>query len=210
MSLGGQVRMLHFDTRTVTKLAEVCNLESEYDASRRRLARKQEIKRRPWEVVMVCCLVMWCCWLVSDDHRRRACRETLRDCLKQGTPRASGVVCCHYGAGALCVCVSLSVCLLSHIIAQLHSPLARFTLPPQAKAYHGVLSYAQLASPLHPAAAPATGLSSHQINLPPVSSVPVTIAVAVTITLPSCTRPNGALQEAVATCNLQGPRHGAS
>lgn len=60
MSLGGQVRMLHFDTRTVTTLAEVCNLESEYDASRRRLARKQEIKRHLWEAVMVCCLVMWC------------------------------------------------------------------------------------------------------------------------------------------------------
>lgn len=61
MSLGGQVRMLQFDTRTVTILAKVCNLESEYDASRRRLARKQEIKRHLWEVVMVCCLVMWCC-----------------------------------------------------------------------------------------------------------------------------------------------------
>lgn len=61
VSLGEQVDILHFDTRTVTKLAEVCNLESEYDASGRRLARKQEIKRHPWAVVMVCCLVRWCC-----------------------------------------------------------------------------------------------------------------------------------------------------
>lgn len=61
VSLGEHVHILHFDTRTVTKLAEVCNLESEYDASRRRLARKQEIKRHLWAVVMVCCLVRWCC-----------------------------------------------------------------------------------------------------------------------------------------------------
>lgn len=61
VSLGGQFASCTFTTRTVTKLAEVCNLESEYDASRRRLARKQEIKRHPLEVVMVCCLVMWCC-----------------------------------------------------------------------------------------------------------------------------------------------------
>lgn len=151
VSLGGQVRMLHLDTRTVTKLAEVCNLESEYDASSRRLARKQEIKRRPWEVVMVCCLVMWCCWLVSDDHRRRACRETLRDCL--GSRER------HGRRGWCAAAMELSGCLSVSCLTSSHSCtlLSLVSLcHPRPKAYHGVLSYAQLASPLHPAAAPAT------------------------------------------------------
>lgn len=125
---------------------------------------------------------------------------------KQGTPRASGVVCSCYGA------LWVSLCLLSHIIAQLHSPLARFTLPPQAKSLSRGFVIRAIGEPAPPSCRTRDSLSSHQINLPPVSSVPVpvTIAVAVTITLPSCTRPNGALQEAVATCNLQGPRPGAS
>lgn len=180
VSLGEQVRILHFDVRTVTVLDEVCTLESEYDASSRRLARKQEIKRHPWAVVMVCCLVMWCCWLVRDDHRPRACRETQRQQQSEGkagndaTGAGGGVLLrklscltsshsCTSTCASTCTstcsrsCTCTRTCTLHPAESSLpHSlthalSLARFnSAHPRPKAYHGVLSYAQLAKAAPP------------------------------------------------------------
>lgn len=73
--------------RTVTILAEVCNLESEYDASRRRLARKQEIKRHPLgggDGVLPGHVVLW---LVSDDHRPSCLPGEREKCKTAGVLR---------------------------------------------------------------------------------------------------------------------------
>lgn len=167
------------------KLGEVCNLESEYDAARRRLARKQEIKRPCWGVgdgVLPGHVVLW---LVIDDQRP-ACREG-------DGHRAGNAMDVGWCAATLQWRGYYRP--LSHIITQLHlctctwhpapcplppCPPAPCTLQPRVprpslsrsfhsllppctpggrgegskerkkKAYHGVLSYAQLARLLHP------------------------------------------------------------